>query len=331
MNSSNSSKPPSSDGYSKPPPRSQRVRSGKKPGGQKGHEGHNMAIPHDPDDTIPCIPERCSECARLADCMSKNVLEPAESRFVVEAVMSLKVREYRSMRVTACPMSDGECPSGESRGRFPNNVTAYVQYGDSFAAIAGILNTYGAVSISRTSDIISSMFGISMSTGTVDSLVRRCSESVEDALACIREELSEQEVCHFDETGVRCNGRLVWIHSSSTPDLTYQTVNEKRGIDGIVENGVLKGFKGIAVHDCWHPYWQFWQAKHAVCCAHLLRELTAIEEMEPEHRWSHEFKELLLQMKSEKESALANGCQQLEGESLRRLDDQYDEILRLAD
>jgi transposase len=331
MNSTNSSKPPSSDGYTKPSPKSQRARSGKRPGGQQGHEGHNMRPPAEPDEVIRCIPDRCSGCQGLAGCISGQAFEVAESRYVVDAVMEVRVREYRAMRVKSCPMDGRRSVSNESCGQFPEGVRAHVQYGDSFAAVAGILNTYGAVSTSRASDLIRSMFGVSLSVGTVDSMVRRCAECVEESLEGVRDKIVECDVSNFDETGVRCGGKLMWVHSSSTPRFTYQTVSEKRGTEGMYDNGVLKDFRGIAVHDCWRPYWNFWRAKHAVCCAHLLRELTGVEEMEPGHEWPRRFKSLLLDMKSEKEAAQANGKDSLDAKRLQHFDDLYDEILQLAD
>ena len=331
MNSTNSSKPPSSDGYAKPAPKSQRVKSGKRPGGQLGHEGHNMSVPHEPDEVIPCIPESCSGCPNLVKCISDKTLEAGESRFVVDAVMDVRVREYRSMGAKSCPMGNWQGPEEMSRVRFPEGVDAHVQYGDSFAAVAGILNTYGAISFSRVSDIIRSMFGVSLSPATVESMVRKCAESVEDALEGIRQSIVKRDVCHFDETGVRCGGKLMWVHNSSTAELTYQTISEKRGIEGILENGVLGKFRGIAVHDCWLSYWGGFEVEHSVCCAHILRELTAIEEMEPGHEWPGEMKRLLLQMKSEKECALSTGRRSIDAVTLGYFDERYDKILSLAD
>ena len=65
QNSQNSSKPPSSDGHHKPSPKSQRTKTGRKPGGQKGHRGSNMSIPHAPDEVIKHLPEKCKTCLHL--------------------------------------------------------------------------------------------------------------------------------------------------------------------------------------------------------------------------------------------------------------------------
>ena len=65
--------------------------------------------------------------------------------------------------------------------------------------------------------------------------------------------------------------------------------------------GVLPKFKGIAMHDCWASYWNYPDIQHAVCCAHLLRELTGIDENHPEQKWASAFIDLLMEMKKTKD------------------------------
>jgi hypothetical protein len=81
-------------------------------------------------------------------------------------------------------------------------------------------------------------------------MVGRAAGRVAPPLESIKERVRASPVANFDETGARVDGKLLWIHNSSTPDFTYQTVNPKRGSAGIDANGVLPGFGGIAVHDC---------------------------------------------------------------------------------
>lgn len=104
QNSQNSSKPPSSDGYNKPSPKSQRVKSGKKPGGQMGHPGKHMSIPHKPDEVRQHLPEKCKECPILSECLSNgNVFRCAEKRYVVDAVIKTVVTEHQTMCAEHCP------------------------------------------------------------------------------------------------------------------------------------------------------------------------------------------------------------------------------------
>ena len=139
------------------------------------------------------------------------------------------------------------------------------------------------------------------------------------------------DVANFDETGTDVDGKMIWVHNSSTADLTYQTIHKKRGQLGMEDNGVLPAFKGTAVHDCWSPYWKYTSASHAVCCAHLLRELTGVEQYSPEHKWAPEFKTLLRAMKKARDRAVAKGKTKLSRYYHHKFDLEYDRIMKLAD
>ena len=96
QNSRNSSKPPSSDGYSKPSPkkRSLRERSGRKPGGQEGHAGAHLERVEVPDRVIPHEPDLCEGCGR--DLVDGEELEGGESRqvFDIPEKLALEVIEH---------------------------------------------------------------------------------------------------------------------------------------------------------------------------------------------------------------------------------------------
>lgn len=327
QNSQNSSKPPSSDGFNKPKPQSLRQKSGKKQGGQKGHPGSHMSIPHEPDEFRRHLPKRCLQCPHLNECIVKgDVFTCGEKRYEVNAVITTRVTEHQSVRVDSCPCS-GETFSGE----FPEDIRAYVQYGDSVSVLAGLLSTYGAVSAMRIHVLLGSLLGVSLSTGTITSMVAKCAKKVGDTLETIKSMLTGARVANFDETGTDVNGKTIWVHNSSTPELTYQTINNKRGQVGMEDNGVLPGFSGIAVHDCWSPYWKYDGITHAVCNAHLLRELTAVEQYSPEHQWAPGFKTLLRSMKRARDKAVAKGKGELSYYYLHKFDTEYDRLMKIAD
>ena len=96
MDSHNSSKPPSSDGYKKPN-KARRLRkpTGRKTGGQNGHSGANMKVPHEPDEVKKHHPDKCMTCPHFASCVANGkVFECGEKRFIVEAVVTTKVIEH---------------------------------------------------------------------------------------------------------------------------------------------------------------------------------------------------------------------------------------------
>jgi transposase len=122
----------------------------------------------------------------------------------------------------------------------------------------------------------------------------------------------------------------MWVHDASTLLYIHLTISKKRGKEGIDAGGVLLEFAGIVVHDCWASYWKYKQILHALCCAHLLRELTGVEENHPNQMWAPAFKKLLLEMKTAKEKAIEKGQEKLSRYFLKKFERQYDEILKLA-
>jgi transposase len=144
----------------------------------------------------------------------------------------------------------------------------------------------------------------------------------------VGELLRRAEVAHFDETGVRVAGRLHWVHSASTELLGWFTVHPKRGVAAMDAAGVLPGFGGVAVHDGWSPYWRYPKATHAVCAAHLLRELEGIAEL-PGQGWATELGEWFTIACGQAALARAAGANQLEATILAGLADRYDRYDRI--
>lgn len=204
-NSRNSSQPPSKDGFSKPRPQGQRKRSGLKPGGQSGHPGVHMAVPHNADEVQQHLPSKCLACPRLSECRRRGVFSCGEKRYEVNVLIGTKVTEHQSLSAVSCPLGE-EVPDAD----FPANIRAHVQYGDSVCVLAGLLSTYGAVSASRIHTLPGSLMGVGLSTGTISAMVSRCASKVGGTLAAIKAMLTKEGVVHFDETGTDVNGKTAW-------------------------------------------------------------------------------------------------------------------------
>ena len=139
-NSKNSSKPPSSDGFKKPAPKSLRKPSGKKVGGQEGHQGTYLSVISDPDEIVKHMPSACEGCPHYKMC--KGTACVAEKRHVIDAVVTVNVVEHQLLEIPICMLH------GDTRkGSFPNDVKATVQYGENLQALSVALNTVGAVSV----------------------------------------------------------------------------------------------------------------------------------------------------------------------------------------
>ena len=322
-NSKNSSKPPSSDGLKKPAPKSLRKPSGKKAGGQNGHQGTHLAVITAPDAIVKHMPSACEGCPHYQVCKGTACI--AEKRHVIDAVVTVNVTEHQILELPVC-MLHGDT----RRGQFPSDIKATVQYGENLQALSVALNTVGAVSIKRTHEILSGVFNIPIATGTISNMVKRCAHSLSDTVNKIKDKVVGSALGHFDETGTRVDKKLWWVHNASNCEYTYLDISPKRGFKGMEQCGVLTEFTGIAVHDCWASYWSYPDIQHAVCCAHLLRELTGITENHPEQKWASAFIDLLLDMKKVKEKAVENGRDSLSYYYYQKFDRKYDNLIEQA-
>lgn len=320
QNSSNSSKPPSSD----PPwmrPQAKRTKTGKKPGGQPGHKGHGLAINREPDEIVEL---RAANCGRCGADLSGEEGDCRNIRYLIDIRIKTVITAFRQME-SICP----DC-GAENLAAFPPGVTGTKQYGNGVRAISVLLTNYAMVGIDKTQRIISDVFDVPLSTGTIVSMTKDCAVKSEPLLQEVADRLKNAAVIHNDETGVRVNGERYWLHTASNREATYNTVSPKRGQEGIDGNGVLKDFKGTAVHDCWQSYFKYDNCDHALCNAHLLRELTAVTE-NTEQKWAGQMKELILEMKKVTERYKEAGRKGLSGYYDRKFTKEYDRITELGE
>jgi transposase len=248
-----------------------------------------------------------------------------DRHYVLDIAFKKTLVCHQTVRMTSCCMSHTDL-----EGTFPKEASAPVRYGDTLTAFAVTLNTIGAMSINRINSVLSDAFALPVSVGTIASMVKRCAEGLKDTVKTIRSLVAGSPVANFDETGTRVDGRNKWIHTACTDKFTYLFYSAKRGWKGMEEAGVLNVFAGIAVHDCWKPYWHFEGITHAICNAHLLRELKGIIENHPEQTWPIKFIDLLIEALDIVKKAKEQGRYSLPDEYLQRYDARYDEIMMLA-
>ena len=231
QNSCNSSKPPSSDGYAKQPveknnKRSLRRRSGRKPGGQPGHEGHHLQRREDPDRTELHEVKICECCGRD---LSAARIEQSQSRQVFD------LPEMPALECVEHWIQVRRCECGHLTGSsFPAGVGAPVCYGPRIRALGIYLVSYQHLPYERASEILTDWAGAPISVATLQAFVAQGAEGLEEFLEEIRSQLTRAEVAHFDETGGRIDGRLQWIHSASTDTLTLLTAHRKRGVEAMI-------------------------------------------------------------------------------------------------
>jgi len=266
--SRNSSKPPSSDGLNKPAPKSLRGRSGRKPGGQPEREGRTLRQVAVPDEVVVHEPGACAGCGSALSVEGPPVRIVRRQVFDIPTI-TVRVVEHRLI-CRRCGCGALTAAAG------PVGVSAPVQYGPSAAAIAVYLCLGQHLPVERTAALLAELFGTPMAAGTVAAWTARAAAGLEPFTAAARTALTRAELVHADETGLRVAGRLHWLHVASNGRFTLLFCHRKRGKQAIDAAGVLPGFTGIAVHDAFTSYARYAAATHALCNAHLLRELIAV-------------------------------------------------------
>ena len=276
----NSGKPPSSEGLKKKPVRvsSLRERSGKKPGGQKGHPGETLRQSESVDATINHFPKACAGCgealseAMATDHIARQVLDLPEPQPLI-------VTEHRahSCRCAAC--------GTQTRADFPPDVKAPVQYGARIAGIVVYLLHGQFLPEKRLAALMADLFGVQLSTATIAAMSQNCAARFESFATAIYARIAAAAVKHLDETGLRIGGKTQWLHIAATVLLTFYRIASKRG-------AMPGNLTGIGLHDHWKPYYTLQGIRHALCNAHHLRELKALVEIEKED-WARKMQRLL--------------------------------------
>jgi transposase len=272
--SSNSSKPPSTDGF-KRPKRSLREQTGKKSGGQLGHAGNTLEQVENPDIVKQYDVDNCVECGEsLAD-----IAGIEERRQVFDVKIERQVVEHRALIK--------KCKCGTRNSAMPKDIKAPVQYSPQVKAIANYCSAGQLLPKARTAEMFNDVFGIPISEASLVAIDNECSEKLEEFDRAVLESIKQAIIKNADESGVRIAKKLWWLHVLSNEIMTHYRVSPKRG-------ELLSSIVGTIIHDHWKPYFTIDDALHALCNAHHLRELKAVVEHDKEP-WAKDMGDVLVE------------------------------------
>jgi transposase len=260
----------------------------------------------------------CQGCGKN---LSAQTPDHLERRQVVD-LPSLKpiVTEHQG-DVKVCP----GCGK-ENHATFPVGVTQTAQYGVRVQALAIYCTQWQLLPLERTASLFEELFGLRLGTGTLWDMIQRTAVSLQNVEVIIRDQIRQSEIVHFDESGLRCEKKLGWVHVASTDALTTYQFHPKRGTEAMDAMGILPSFQGRAIHDHLNAYFEY-ACRHGLCNAHHLRELVFIIE---QHRevWAKKMMGCLRQMLGVVERAKAGGKTALSSRTLAKWQKRYDSILR---
>jgi transposase len=317
QDSHNSSKPPSSDGYKKKI-FNNRKKSGKPVGGQTGHEGCTLALYEEVDEVIEYRVKECENCGcslediEISDYVKHQIIDIPE--------IKMEVKEHRG-EIKVCP----RCGL-ENIAEVPYGSKGKVEYGDRIKSLTVYQMDYNFIPYERMSEFTEDICKHKISQGTLKNFKQECHNLLSSYEEIVREKLKKSEVINCDESGVHCNGHRDWLHSVSTPELTYYDIEAKRDKTSMDNVGILPDYNGTVVHDHWKSYFKY-GCKHSLCNAHHLRELTFAYE-EDSQQWAHMMIDLLLKINSSVELAKSEGNNSLPQEVISRYENEYNEIIQ---
>lgn len=275
LNSTNSSKPPSTDPNRR---KTKKQSNGKKPGGQQGRIGTTLQKIATPDkvkvikiDQTTLPPGKYRE----VECESRQVFDIDISRVVTEYQAQVLINENGKRFVAS----------------FPHGVTKAVQYGTSLKAHAVYMSQFQLIPYDRVKDYFADQLGVPVSVGSIFNFNKEAFGLLAGFDELVKNKLANSVLVHSDETGINVAGKRCWLHSASNLSWTYFAPHEKRGAEAMNAIGILPGFKGILCHDHWKPYYKY-DCSHALCNAHHIRELTRAWEQD-DQQWAQNLQKLL--------------------------------------
>jgi transposase len=274
--STNSSKPPSSDGPAaarrlKPA----RCRGRRKPGGQPGHPGrHRELVPLERvDQIVSVLPTECRHCGQPLPQQIEQVSTVGEvHRYQVSELPALQAQilEYQCHKV-ACP----HCGQA-TRAELPAEVQVSL-FGPRLAGLVAYLTVGLRIPRRGVEQLLQTVLGIEISLGSTQKLVEETSEALAATYQQLEQQLPKEPVLNSDETGWRSMGERRWLWALVAGSFVFFAVAASRSSKVLIH---LLGtvFPGVLCSDRFGAYLKYHKGRAQFCWAHLKRDLLGIWE-----------------------------------------------------
>ncbi len=321
MNSTNSSKPPSTDNKLKKTKKPSNSKSKKKRGAQAGHKGNSLKIVATPDTTRVLLPTICSCCDSSLKNINSSRYEKRQLFDLPEVKMQVTEYQAYSIRCKKC--------NTVNKAQFPDNINATTQYGDNLKSLVSYLNAYQMLPYERIAETIEDLTSHKISTGTVYNFLNTNYEKLENFESRLKQSLLKESILHSDETGVNIRAKLHWIHVASSSTMTYYMLHQKRGSVAMDDMEIIPNYNAILVHDHWTPYNKYTNCTHSYCNAHILRELNGVTQKES-LLWSQDMHRLLTNMNIAVHKAKESDKTALSQSQIQKFISNYKKIIKSA-
>jgi transposase len=286
-------------------------------GKQVGDRGKNLPMSAVPDVIVDHLPTSCDSCGEdLGPVESQRF----ERRQVLDTPAPIVITtEHRSIRKT--------CRCGTvSAGIFPPEATAPACYGPNVRTAALYLLHAQHIPVERTAEAMSAMLGVKVSTGFLASLPEQAACGLDGFIEDIRRRLKAEPHIHVDETSDQVRTDKWWFHVASTERYTYLFASSTRGKDAPDAAGVLPGFGGVMIHDRLPMYFKYDDADHAICLAHIIRNLAAVA-VSFDQGWAADMSKLLIEMNEAAHETRVAGKVKLSRRQLSTFLARYDQLI----
>ena len=312
--SSNSSKPPSSDGFKKI--FNSREKTDKPVGGQKGHKGNTLKLLNNPTKIIEHKKELCDCGCHI------NYSNEYKAKQAVDIEFKINIVEHRAYK--------GVCTGCKAivNNELPKELNNPVTYGNNLKSLSALLSSEGIVSIGRIKQIISELTNgiFDLSEGTIVNFNKELSLKIKPVIKNIKEKLLTSPVNHKDENGIRINNVVNWFHVLSNKSHTLYFTHTKRGNVADIKADILPSYSGTLVHDHLKGLYKF-KCQHSECNAHILRYLKSALENE-KRIWAKDMIGLLVEANNKIKELKANSIFCFSDICVQEYYDKYDEIIK---